>query len=63
MRRPFEPDIVDLFEIDPMGMASRNPEALFIDDVETAGPDRHLTAAVQARLGPIAGEWLRAEPR
>jgi GAF domain-containing protein len=109
MRRPFEPEIDDLFTIDPMmGIASRNPEALFIDDVETAGPetlnldferdfghralihapvydegeligilepcafgdphpwtekDRTLTVAVQERLGPVAGAWLRAEPR
>jgi GAF domain-containing protein len=109
MRRPFAPEIDDLFAVDPMmGIASRNPEALFIADVETAGPeilnleferdfghralihapvydegqligilepctfgdphpwtedDRILTAAVQARLGPVAGEWLRAEPR
>jgi hypothetical protein len=25
--------------------------------------DRSLTAAVQDRLGPVAGAWLRAEPR
>jgi GAF domain-containing protein len=109
MRRPFAPEIDDLFAIDPMmGIASRNPEALFIADVETAGPeilnleferdfghralihapvydegqligilepctfgdphpwteeDRILTAAVQERLGPVAGKWLRSEPR
>jgi GAF domain-containing protein len=109
MRRPFEAEIDDLFTIDPMmGLASRNPEALFIEDVETAGPeilnlefeldfghralihapvydegqllgilepcafgephrwtedDHSLTAVVQERLGPVAGAWLRAEPR
>jgi GAF domain-containing protein len=109
MRRAFEPELDDLFTIDPMmGIAARNPEALFIADVETAGPeilnleferdflhralihapvydeggligilepctfgdphpwteaDRSLTAAVQERLGPVAGAWLRAEPR
>jgi GAF domain-containing protein len=109
MRRPFAPEIDDLFVIDPMmGIASRDPEALFIADVETAGSeilnleferdfghralihapvydegqligilepcafgdphpwteeDRSLTAAVQERLGPVAGRWLRAEPR
>jgi GAF domain-containing protein len=109
MRRPFEAEPDDLFTLDPMmGIASREPEALFIADVETAGPDildlgfeqdfghralihapvydegellgilepctfgdphpwseadRSLTAAVQARLGPVAAVWLHAEPR
>jgi GAF domain-containing protein len=110
MRGPFEPEMEDLFTIDPMmGIASRDPAALLIGDIETAGPeilnleferndfghralihapiydegelvgilepctfgdphpwseeDRVLTAAVQDRLGPIAGAWLRAEPR
>jgi len=40
MRGPFQPEIDDLFTVDPMmGIASREPEALFIDDVETAGPE------------------------
>lgn len=109
MRRPFEPEIDDLFTVDPMmGIASREPEALFIADVEAEPPevlnleferdfghralihapvyddgellgilepctfgdphpwtdhDRALTAAVQARLGPVAAAWLHAEPR
>jgi GAF domain-containing protein len=109
VRGPFEPESDDHFTIDPMmGIASRDPVALFIADVETAGPeilnleyerdfghralihapvydegeligilepctfgdphpwteaDRTLTAAVQERLGPVAGAWLRAEPR
>jgi GAF domain-containing protein len=109
MRRPFEPEIDDLFTVDPMmGLASRDPEALFIEDIETVGPevlnleferdflhralihapvydegqllgilepctfgephawtgaDRSLIPAVQERLGPVAGAWLRAEVR
>jgi GAF domain-containing protein len=110
MTRPFEPEIEDLFTIDPMmGLADKDPQALLIADIETAGPDilnveferndfghralihapiysegeligilepctfgephpwseddRTLTAAVQDRLGPVAGAWLRAEPR
>jgi GAF domain-containing protein len=110
MRRPFEPEMADLMTIDPMmAIAARDPEALLIADVETAGPDilnlefersdyghtalihapvydegeligilepctfggphpwseddRILTAAVQERLGPVAGAWLHAEPR
>jgi GAF domain-containing protein len=108
-RRPFEPEIDDLFTIDPMmGLAAKDPQALFIEDIETAGPeilnlefeedfghralihapvydegellgilepcafgephvwteaDKSLTRAVQERLGPVAGAWLRAEPR
>ena len=99
----------DLYTADPMmGAGARDPQALFIEDVETAGPDvlnlefekdflhralihapvydegqflgilepctfgephvwteedRSLTAAVQERLGPVAGKWIRAEPR
>ena len=109
MRRPFEPEMEDLYTADPMmGAGARDPQALFIEDVETAGPDvlnlefekdflhralihapvydegqflgilepctfgephvwteddRSLTAAVQERLGPVAGKWIRAEPR
>ncbi len=109
MRRPFEPEPEDLFTVDPMmGLAARSPEALFIEDIETAGPevlnlefeasfghralvhapvyddgqlvgilepctfgephtwtaeDRALTRAVQERVGPVAGAWLRAQPR
>jgi GAF domain-containing protein len=110
MRGEFVPEPADLFTLDPMmGIAARQPEALFIDDIETAGPevlnlefeqrdfghralihapvyadgelvgilepctfgephawsaaDRELTAAVQERLGPVAGAWLQAEPR
>ncbi len=109
-RSAFSPEPEDLFTLDPMmGIASRDPAALLIEDIETAGPeilnveferegfghralihapiydegeligilepcafgdphpwtedDRVLTAGVQARLGPIAGAWLRAEPR
>jgi GAF domain-containing protein len=110
MRRAFEPEMADLMTIDPMmEIASRDPQALFIADIETAGPEilnlefekndfghralihapvydegeligilepctfgdphpwseeaRTLTAAVQERLGPVAGAWLRAAPR
>lgn len=110
MRGPFEPEIEDLFTIDPMmGIASRDPAPLLIDDIETAGPEilnveferndfghralihapvydggeligilepctfgdphhwteenRVLIVAAQERLGPIAGDWLRAERR
>jgi GAF domain-containing protein len=108
-RGPFEQEPDDLFVLDPMmGLAAKDPTALFIEDIETAGPDvlnleferdflhralihapvydegellgilepctfgephvwteddKSLTAAVQERLGPVAGKFMRAEAR
>jgi GAF domain-containing protein len=106
--RPWAAEPDDLFTFDPlMGIASRTPVAVFIEDVETEGPDvvnieferrdykhtafihapvydrgelvgilepctfgparpwtpedKDLTAAVQDRLGPLVGPWVRAE--
>lgn len=109
MRGSFDAEIPDLFTEDPMmGLAAKDPTALLIDDIETAGPeilsvdfersfghsalihapvyddgrllgilepcafgephhwteaDGALVAAVQQRLGPLAGRFIDAEPR
>jgi hypothetical protein len=106
--RPWAVEPDDLFTFDPlMGIASRTPVAVFIEDVEAEGPDvvnieferrdykhtafvhapvyfegqlvgilepctfgpprvwtpgdRELTAAVQERLGPVVGPWVREQ--
>lgn len=40
LRGPAQPEPADLAQVDPlMGLAFRSPDAVYVEDIETAGPD------------------------